>query len=502
MIQPMALLSKAGLYHKLLLGYLVLLSMMILPCAVSIYSLSELENFATSLARHDLEISTTIEYLKGLPPSMEAEGRRLVTLYREDAYQSLLVLFDDFREKLTAVQRYGSADIQILARDINQIIAEFEELAHTVETGHSENLPPKIMPIEVEREDEVKTLVAEIMASLDKLERSAKRDLRAKSSLISDNTSHAKKITLFLLLTAVAFALAAPWLLYKYIKQPIDLLRQGTEIIGQGRFQTIPVTSNDELGDLASAFNKMAARLKELDQLKSDFIAVASHELKTPLAAMVEAAKLLSEPQIGPLNDKQQRLVCVLNDSMTRFQRLIDELLHLSRLKANLVTIEKRPTDLNKILAGIVQTLEPAIKEKGITIDVEVLSDVKEVPVDEERIFRAFMNIIQNAVKFSPAGETIRILLDISHEKGKDWCKVGVIDSGPGVEAAEQEKIFDKFYQIQAMRRKDGTGLGLAIAREIILGHRGEIWVESPPSDSMCLKKGKGAAFYSLLPYS
>jgi signal transduction histidine kinase len=92
--------------------------------------------------------------------------------------------------------------------------------------------------------------------------------------------------------------------------------------------------------------------------------------------------------------------------------------------------------------------------------------------------------------------------LDHSDNNGKKWLKIGIVDAGPGVEKFEAEKIFDKFYQIQNIREKDGSGLGLAIAREIILAHGGKIWVESPPPEDIAVLPGKGAAFWSILPYS
>jgi len=498
-----SIITHLGLYHKLLIGYLLLLAIMILPCAVSIYSLSELEIFANTIAREDVDLSTTIEYLKGLPPSMEAEGRRLLTLYKTDAYDSLLSLVEDFRERLDAIQRGGPRELVPISRNIEQNLDMLTRLADTAVASAPQIQPSEITPLEARREEEVKILISDVMIDLEKLDRGVKKALREKSVLISLLTANAKQITLIVLVGAVAFALVAPWLLFKYIKQPIDLLRRGTETIGKGQFdQTIPVISKDELGQLAAAFNKMAIRLKELDELKSDFIAVASHELKTPLAAMVEAARLLSEPQIGVLNEKQTRLVHVLNESMDRFRRLIDELLQLSRLRARLVPINKRPWNLDRLMAQVIETLSPLIRENDVKIDLELKPGTEQVPVDEERIFRAFMNVVHNAVKFSPRGGRVKIIMENVDEKSGKWVRLGVIDGGPGVIEAERDKIFDKFYQIQAMRRKEGSGLGLAIAREIVLAHGGKIWVESPPQDTAAVAHGKGAAFWVLLPCS
>ncbi|MEA1866872.1 MAG: HAMP domain-containing sensor histidine kinase [Thermodesulfobacteriota bacterium] len=479
---------------------------MILPCGVSIYSLSELEHFATSVAKHDLELSKTIEQLKAIPPSMEAEGRRLVTLYKEDAYHSLISLIQEFKDNLTSVQRDGPKEIISIVNDIELNLDKLEKLAGIANASLPKSSPPEITPIEAQRENEVKAIISSIMTGLHDLEKGAQKAISLRSSTISSLSSQARNITIFVLISAIIlFVFFAAWFLYKYIKKPIDHLRHGTEIVGRGYFdQPITIESRDELGKLAEAFNNMAKRLEELDKLKTDFVGIASHELKTPLTSMMEASKLLAEPQIGSLNEEQQNLLTILNRNMSRFHTLIDDLLHFSRLKARIKAIKKRPLDITKIFSDIIQTLGPMAQGKNLDIELSSVSGLKKnIPVNKEGLFGAFMNIIHNAVKFSPENEKIKIILEYADNNDNNkWLRIGIIDTGPGVDKSETEKIFDKFYQIQHIRIKDGAGLGLAIAKEIILAHGGKIWVESPPPEGVAVLPGKGAAFWSILPYS
>ncbi|RKX58046.1 MAG: hypothetical protein DRP37_08590, partial [Thermodesulfobacteriota bacterium] len=287
-----------SLFNKLFFGYLILSAIMILPCVVSIYSLSHLERFATSVAKHDFELSKTIEQLKAIPPSMEAEGRRLVTLYKEDAYQSLVSLIQDFKDSLISVQRDGPKEINPIVHDIELNLDKLEKLASIANASLPKSSPPEITPIEAQRENEVKAIISSIMTELHDLEKGAQKAISLRFSTISSLSSQARKITIFVLAVAfIFFVFFTAWFLYRYIKKPIDHLRHGTEIVGQGYFdQPITIESRDELGKLAEAFNNMAIRLKELDKLKSDFIGMVSHGLKTPLTSMMEAAKLLSEP--------------------------------------------------------------------------------------------------------------------------------------------------------------------------------------------------------------
>ncbi|MEA3385084.1 MAG: HAMP domain-containing sensor histidine kinase [Thermodesulfobacteriota bacterium] len=502
----MALLKNGlSLFNKLFMGYLIFSVIMIVPCVVSIYSLSDLERFATSVAKHDLELSKTIEQLKAIPPSMEAEGRRLVTLYKEDAYQSLMSLIQDFKNSLISVQRDGPKEIIPIVHDIELNLDKLEKLAGIANASLPRSSPPEITPIEAQRENKVKAIISSIMTGLHDLEKGVQQAISLKFSAISSRSLSAIKTTIIVLVGAIVCVIVfTPLFLYQYIKKPIDHLRQGTEIVGEGHFdQPITIKSRDELGKLAEAFNNMAKRLKELDKLKSDFIGIASHELKTPLTSMMEASELLSESKIGRLNEEQQNLVTILNRNMSRFHGLIDDLLHLSRLKARLQTIKKRSLNITKVFSDIIQTLGPMAQGKNLDIELISVSGLKKnIPVDEGGLFGAFINIVHNAIKFSPENEKIKIILDHADNNGNKWLRIGIIDAGPGVEKSETEKIFDKFYQIQHIRINDGAGLGLAIAREIILAHGGKMWVESPPLENVAVLPGKGAAFWSILPYS
>ena len=497
--------GRMGLYYRLVTGYLVLLFIMIVPCAVSIYSLSDIEQISTSLAKQNVELSTTVEYLRGVLPSLEAEARRYVTLYKEDAYKAFGDLSRECSEKLASIEKTCPGCIKEETRALSSDLSSLVDLvdhAHEEITRPAEGTPGVPGPSSG-LEEEIKLLTSNMMQDLRRIEENLKEDLRDKSESISRQTTQAKQLTTVTFLAALAFALFAPWLLYKYIKRPIDNLRQGALAIGEGRFdQTIPVDTEDELGQLARVFNDMARRLKELDQLKSDFIAVASHELKTPLSSMIEAARLLNEPKLGELNEKQQRLVTILNESMDKFKRLIEELLDLSRLKAGLMPIQRQPADIADILNEILDTLTPLAESRSIELSVAMAEVPEKLSLDRDRMTRAIMNIVQNAIKFSPEGKKVKVCLKrIEWEKGDEkprakGVEIGVIDAGPGITADQRDKIFDKFYQIQTIRRKGGIGLGLAIAREIVQAHGGTIWVESPPKDRDAIVDGKGAAFW------
>ena len=312
----MKIFSFFSLYQKLLAGYLFLLAILILPCIFSIYSIYKIEATVSTFFKRTLQISSSIEYAKNLVPSLEAEARRLIILHKEDSLKAVKPLIADLEQRIDPVAVPEPRDLQDNFKEFRSTLAMLNFMVS--QPGILKKNPPgepdQAMNITDEaREQEIKGLTYHLMELLRKAEEIQKRSLEQKSRESSEIIAQVKNGTLLLLLLATIVALTVPGALYIYIKRPLGFLQKGIHAIGKGDFDhQIPVVSKDELGELADSFNHMARSLKELDTLKSDFIAVASHELKTPLAAMMEASKLLGEPQIGKLNDRQERLVTVL----------------------------------------------------------------------------------------------------------------------------------------------------------------------------------------------
>ncbi len=501
--------GKPGIFVKLLLGYVILLLIMTFPYLISIRSLDRLSGYASIVADTGIELFKDVAGLRNVAPDMGIYARQWINFKDDKSLYSLMQKSNEFlgllaelRRKImiTSSNERGSDCVGIIdkiGQDVD-ILKTFTVVS--MEEGFDRPEFKQSGLATAVNEVIVTDMVDGIVRNLRLLERKIQELQALHLADISEISDHVRRITGLLLMGAVAFTLLAPILLYRYLKRPIDILIRGTEVIGRGEFdRPIPVSGDDELSELARSFNVMASRLRELDALKSDFIAVAGHELRTPLAAMFEAAKLLKEPDIGKLNERQAKLVKVLNSSMKRLRGFIDQILELSRLKAGLEAIEKRPHDLSKIISEVTETLKPLAWEKNVEIQIKKESGALTAPVDEDRLFRAVMNILDNAIKFSPHGSKIKVILDRYDKKGR-WCRIGIVDGGPGISQENEGKIFDKFYQIQTIRKKGGAGLGLAIAREIISAHGGKVWVESPPPAGFAVEKNTGALFWFMLP--
>ncbi len=499
----MKIFAPFSLYQKLLAGYLFLLFILIVPCVFSLYSIYKIEDTISTYFKRNLEISSSVEYAKNLVPSLEAEARRLVILHKKDSLKQVKQIISNLQMKLSPQVAGDSRLLKKNLTEFNETLltlkAIVEAYEDTVEIDKPGNRGPDLS--DEAREQEIKGLAYHLMELLKKAEFIQKASLKNKSLETSRVISQVKDGTIILMLIAFVVALFVPWALYIYIKKPIRYLQKGTEAIGSGDFDhKIPVITKDELGDLASSFNNMAKSLKELDTLKSDFIAVASHELKTPLAAMLEATRLLKEPDIGKLNQRQSKLVEVLNTSMERFKALIEELLDLSKMQAGLLNLNRKDVLVQEFIDTVHENVATLLAAKNLKLMVKNTDKKISINIDRKRMERVLLNLLDNAITFSPQDSTIKIDVRKTTSKKRTYVQIAVIDQGPGLESHEQSRVFEKFYQAKTVPRQSGSGLGLTIARQIISAHGGKIWIESPPPKELAIVEGRGTAVFILLP--
>ena len=232
-------------------------------------------------------------------------------------------------------------------------------------------------------------------------------------------------------------------------------------------------------------------RLKELDKMKSAFVSNVSHELRTPLTAIKASADNMLDRLIGDLNGKQVGYLTRIKSNSDRLARLINDLLDLSTIEAG--KIDLRPTNLPLVtlVKEAAESLRPVAAEKLINLTVMSAEPGVIAWADRDKVIQVLMNLIGNALKFTPAGGKVAITVA---KNSAAWMQISVIDTGPGIPAEEVNKVFGRFYQIgQASTQKtQGTGLGLAISKALVEMHGGKIWAESEP--------GKGSTFSFTLP--
>ncbi|MFO7900386.1 MAG: GAF domain-containing protein [Planctomycetota bacterium] len=265
--------------------------------------------------------------------------------------------------------------------------------------------------------------------------------------------------------------------------------------------------SGGRLGRLAVM--RDVTRERELDRMKSDFVAVVSHELRTPLTSMKSFVSNLLDGVEGELTDGQQQSLLRMMKNLDRLSRLINDLLDLSKLEAGQMQLRRAPLDVAETVESIVAVFEPGAATKDVTLELKLDGGLPVLWADADRLDQVLTNLLGNALKFTPEGGTISARAQYrppepaqriapapgrSPISGEGHVVIAVTDTGPGLPPGDLERVFDKFYQADhSMTRKTGgTGLGLPICKEIAEKHGGTIRAESPP--------GKGATFVLELP--
>jgi hypothetical protein len=257
----------------------------------------------------------------------------------------------------------------------------------------------------------------------------------------------------------------------------MPLLDDDGQIIGTfgiSRDVTAQVSAENELARQASELSAQNERLRELDRLKDEFIASVSHELRTPLTSIIGCTELLEEEGAGGPNTG--RFAEVIGRNAAQLLRLVGDLLFLSRMRSGRLALEYRPTNLAEAAAEAVAEARPEAQLKHIDLALSA-APVPPFTADPARISQLLGSLISNAVKFTGNGG--RVEVSVGELDGQ--ATVTVADTGPGIPAADLERVFERFYRTAAATRQavPGTGLGLAIAKAIVEAHNGSIAVHS-----------------------
>ncbi len=287
------------------------------------------------------------------------------------------------------------------------------------------------------------------------------------------------------LVGAVGFVLAG------IITEPIRrLTRRLEEMSENDDADELDITAGGEIGTLVASFNKMTAKIKTQEEKRQEFVSNASHELKTPLSSI----KLISDSLLNAPNASRETVEEFLTDmnvQVDRLTRIVNKLLTLTKMDstANVARMEFSVLNLSEICANVVKALRPLAEQKNINLDFYADGAIYS-RVERDRIWEAIYNILDNSIKYTPAGGTVS--MDVSKENGN--AIITVEDTGIGIAPDELYKIFDRFYRVDKARAREtgGTGLGLSIALTAVELHGGNIQVES--------EEGKGSKFIIIIP--
>ncbi|MFF2093376.1 ATP-binding protein [Paenibacillus sp. NPDC058174] len=292
----------------------------------------------------------------------------------------------------------------------------------------------------------------------------------------SQNENVFNRMMLLILLLGLLIGSLCIIIAARYLVKPLQTLTQATKRLAKGDFDVeIKTKRADEVGVLTQGFNEMASELKQLEQMRQDFVSNVSHEIQTPLTSITGFAMAMKNSSLVAESDRNYYLDIIISES-GRLSRLSDNLLKLASLDSEHHPFEAVTYNLVEQIKQVVVTCEPQWSAKSIRVDLDMEDSVK-ITADRDQLNQVWMNLLGNGIKFTPEGGHI----DIEIKRFENEIFFSISDTGIGVPPEQLEMVFERFYKTDPARNRSvgGNGLGLAIAKKIIALHHGSIEMKS-----------------------
>ncbi len=435
----------------------------------------------TIVNRHD-KISSAAKRIFENLLSMEEHEKKFALLKKNEYRDYFVLACREFETNLSEIIQTESGDKGISEqwKELEQNYRKFDLLPNSLSQS-----PEDRLWIPEEELDKWRKLVAEARTRNE-------QDMEMANLELNRRGSFTVRSGLAGLGISVMIGLLGSLLLAHSMLRPLRELILWIRGISYDRpIDPIVIHSKDEFGELASAFNEMAFRLREEQGLRSDFISMLSHEIRTPLTSIRESVNLIREGLMGSINERQGKFLEIAGTEIGRVCDLLNRVMQVSYLESGSLDLNLSRLSPVPVVERSIEQIRSAAEFKDISVEIQIPSDIPEISGDEKYLGQVFFNLLGNAVKFSPPGSKIIV----SAERDADPLNVlfSVSDNGPGIPAEEIPFIFNRYYRAKGVREHtDGTGLGLSIAKHIIEAHRGKIRVSS--------KAGKGTTFMFTLP--
>ena len=484
--------SRPSLRTKLLMAFLVIEVLLVSVGVIGLLSLREADQRTNQVValQHKIEAyrqvqHDTLRQLYGVSTALAFPNETTLASALRQINQ-----FGYSLDRVSFVEKDEVALLDQLREEYARFIAVVSEVVDLIRNGRAADakqsglveLGPLADKLERLTNQLVNRAEADMVAGID-----ASRQTYAKSQILVAAVALVSLILTLVLGHAIS----------RSVIDPVQIIHHGLNRIAAGDFtQRIDVPNRDELGALAAHVNSTCEELQQLYQSleeasrhKSQFLANMSHELRTPLNAILGFSELLLDGIYGDLPKKMESAVERIQRNGRHLLGLINDVLDLSKIEAGQLRLSLTDYSVEELVSGVYTSVESLAAEKNLSLRIVVPPGLPPARGDERRLAQALFNLVGNAIKFTDAGEVW-----IEVETKEDSYIFSVRDTGPGVDEADQTKIFQEFQQVDnsITKTKAGAGLGLAIVKRIVEMHGGRIWIES--------RIGHGATFSFLVP--
>lgn len=457
----------------------------------TIMKLNDLNQLIESIIKNDTRIiKLTEEALDDLYSLSAAEDKYLISR-DPDYYQQFKNIRSDFTKRVNDLEKIADTEVKTgLLTEIKKFHSLYDMLIDERESLISDKKVQEknSQTYVIDRE----LITREVDQKLRNLVRVSTEDRNTKLQRSKDMSTQITNVFNISLFLAVILVIIITFFNTRKINLPINLLSERAKEVAGGKFgDPLKISSPPEIKELADTFNMMCERLKELDQMKIDYISHLSHELRTPLTVIKEASSMLQEGVFSKAPEKQEDLFVLIKAECERLILSVNRILDFSRMEAGKMFFSFHKASLRPIIEKNILKLSPLTQKKKMEITLEIPEDVPSLRMDRERIEEVFENLLSNALKFTMEGG--KIAISVKNNSKDHTLEISVSDNGRGIPEDGLMQVFDKFKRVDDKRGAiRGTGMGLAIVRHIINAHGGHIWVKS--------KVGEGSTFTFSIP--
>ncbi len=477
---------KLGIMFKLFLWYLVLISIFYGTILILFLHIQQIMSISENIVNRNYKISSASKKMIDSLLWMAESESKYDLLKKEDYKEYFVAAQREFEGSLTEILFFEGTE-EDAGNPWRQLYQDYVAQLPGAREGPEEGEPSKTLWIP-------ETVINDWIQRISKARTENEQSIEGQMLTLNKRGQQAVRLGFVGLGFSLLVGLLGTIFLTHSMNRPLRELRRGIRAIShRGLSDPIRIPSRDEFGELAGAFNEMAALLKEEERMRSDFISMLSHEIRTPLTSIRESVNMIAEELMGPINQRQRRFLEIAGGEIERISDLLSHLMQVSRMEAGALKIDLRPLDPSVFLSNSIYRVAPAAEAKGITIKTNISPGMPFIMGDPDNLQQVLLNLLGNAIKFSPSQSEVMVSMEAEESAKGLNLKFSVTDQGPGVPEEEQSLVFHKYYRAPGTREQaDGVGLGLSISRYIVEAHGGTIWVTS--------QVGEGSTFGFTLP--